>query len=226
MMTNLDIRMAGLGGQGVVTAAHILGTAVVESGKFAAVNPFFGAEKRLAPAESYVRIADRPIYDRGEVLYPNFILIFAPQVITMGKSYTMPFYSGLKENGLVIINSDEPILSEQEKAGLDKLGTTVFYLPASRLAIEHAGTELATNMTMLGAVCAYVKHVNMEFVIKAVEERFSGKTKIVASGTTAVLDESLKNKFDKTSLMIEKNTTAIMKAYELACQWAEKNYPG
>jgi pyruvate ferredoxin oxidoreductase gamma subunit len=222
-MTNLDIRMAGLGGQGVVTAAHILGTAVVDSGKYASVNPFFGAEKRLAPTESYVRIAKTPIYDRGEVLYPNSIMIFAPEVITMGKSYTMPFYSGLRENGLVIINSKEPILSDEEKEGLEKLGTTVFYFPATKLAKEFTGTDLATNMTMLGVLCGFVRLINLQAVITAMEERFSGKTKIVASGTTGALDEALRNQFDKASIMIEKNTTVIIKAYEQTCKWVKVN---
>ncbi len=218
MNFNLDIRMAGLGGQGVVTAAHILGTAVVNSGKFAAVNPFFGAEKRLAPAESYVRISDEPIYDRGEILYPNYIMVFAPQVITMGKSYSMPFFSGLKENGLVIINSDEPILSEKEQKGLAALKAKIVYVPASKLAVEFAGTELATNMTMLGAFCGLVNLVNIDSVLDAMEERFSGKTKFVASGTTAALDEALKSKFDKISALIEKNRTAIMKAFDFTSQ--------
>ncbi len=216
MRSKIDIRMAGLGGQGVVTAAHILGTAVVNSGKHALVNPFFGAEKRLAPAESYVRISDEPIYDRGEILYPHLIMIFAPQVITVGKSYTMPFYSGLKENGLVLINSEDPILSEREKAGLEQLKAKVVYVPASRLAVEFAGTELATNMTMLGALCGFVKLVTLDAVIQAVEERFSGKTRFVASGTTAVLDEHLKSKYDKISQLIDKNSQAITRAFEHA----------
>lgn len=215
-MTKLDIRMAGLGGQGVVTAAHILGTAVLDSGKHASVNPFFGAEKRLAPTESYVRIADMPIYDKGEVLYPDVIMIFAPEVITMGKSYTMPFYSGLKENGLVIINSEEPILSEEEIRGLEKLSATIFYAPASKLAKDYSGTEMATNMTMLGILCGFFDFINLQSVITAMEERFSGKTKLVASGTTAVLDESMKSKYDKVSSMIEKNSKAIIGAYEQA----------
>ncbi len=216
--SNLDIRMAGLGGQGVVTAAHILGTAVVNSGKHAAVNPFFGAEKRLAPAESYVRISEEPIYDRGEILYPNYIVIFAPQVITMGKSYTMPFYSGLQENGLVIINSDEPILSEKEQMGLRKLNAKVIYVPATKMAVEYTGTELSTNMTMLGAFCGLVELINLDSVLAAVEERFSGKAKIITSGTTAALDESFKSKFDKLSALIEKNTKAINKAFEFSSQ--------
>ncbi|MDR0307146.1 MAG: 2-oxoacid:acceptor oxidoreductase family protein [Chitinispirillales bacterium] len=212
---NIDIRMAGLGGQGVVTAAHILGTAVVSSGKYAVVNPFFGAEKRLAPTESYVRTSNDPIYDRGEILYPDIIMVFAPEVITLGKSHTMPFYSGLKKGGTVLINSQEAVLSEKDRAGLDQIGANVSYVPASKLAVEFTGTALATNMTMLGALCGAVTDlVSLELVLTAVEERFSGKTKVVASGTSAALDEALKNNFEKNAGLIEKNRTAINKAFE------------
>ena len=47
MDKRISIRMSGLGGQGVVTAAHILGTAANLDGLQATVNPFFGGEKRL-----------------------------------------------------------------------------------------------------------------------------------------------------------------------------------
>lgn len=206
--------MAGLGGQGVVTAAHILGTAAMKMGRQATANPFFGAEKRLAPAESYVRISDEPIYDRGEILYPDIIMIFSPDVIRQGKSYTMPFYSGLAKKGVVLINSEEPILSERELDGMRELEASVILVPATRLAVEHAGTELATNMTMLGALCGCVEVVELPFVMEALEERFAGKTRFVASGTTAALDEGLKKKYAKLSQMIEQNTAAITRAFD------------
>ena len=95
----LNIRMSGLGGQGAVTAAHVMAMAANRDGKFSISNPFFGAEKRMAPAESYCRIGIERIYDRGELVFPDVIEVFHPQVITMGKSYTMPFYSGVKEGG-------------------------------------------------------------------------------------------------------------------------------
>ena len=41
-----NIRISGLGGQGVVTTAHILGAAMDNAGKFASLVPFFGSEKR------------------------------------------------------------------------------------------------------------------------------------------------------------------------------------
>jgi len=211
---NLDIRMAGLGGQGVVTAAHILGTAVVHTGKYAVVNPFFGAEKRLAPTESYVRISDEAIYDRGEVMYPDVIAVFAPQVITIGKSHSIPFYSGLRNGGLIIVNSEEPIINEKDMTEIDKTGAKVTYVPATKLAVDFAGTDLATNMTMLGAICGLSPNlVDLDSLLTAVEERFSGKSKIVTSGTTAALDEAIKSKYDKASALVEKNLAAIKEAF-------------
>ena len=88
--------MHGRGGQGVVTASHILSTAVINAGGESTIVPFYGSEKRMAPVESYVRVSDEPIYEIGEITFPHIIIIFHPQVITHGKSYTMPFYFGLK----------------------------------------------------------------------------------------------------------------------------------
>ena len=104
-----NVRMAGLGGQGVVTASHILSNAVVLSNGFSSLVPFFGSEKRNAPVESYVRISNEEIYEIGEIVYPNVLMIFSEQVITLGKSYTMPFYTGLKQDGIILINSNKPI---------------------------------------------------------------------------------------------------------------------
>ena len=67
----LNVRMSGLGGQGAVTAAHVLAMAANRDGKFSISNPFFGAEKRMAPAESYCRIGIERIYDRGELVFPE-----------------------------------------------------------------------------------------------------------------------------------------------------------
>ena len=52
----LKVRMAGVGGQGVVTASHVLSTAVINGGGESTIVPFYGSEKRMAPVESYVRI--------------------------------------------------------------------------------------------------------------------------------------------------------------------------
>lgn len=217
----LNIRMSGLGGQGAVTAAHVLAMAASRDGKFAISNPFFGAEKRMAPAESYCRIGVSRIYDRGELVFPDVIEVFHPQVVTMGKSYTMPFYSGIKENGVVIINSDVPLLSDEDVKRLKDLDVAVFYIKGTQVALEVAGTELSTNMTMIGSVAGITKCVSLEALDGALQERF-GK-KFVASGGTATLDEAIKKKFAKKEMLLKKNLETVVKSYEMASEWAEKN---
>ena len=217
----LNIRMSGLGGQGAVTAAHVLAMAASRDGKFAISNPFFGAEKRMAPAESYCRIGVSRIYDRGELVFPDVIEVFHPQVITMGKSYTMPFYSGIKENGVVVINSDVPLLSDEDVKRLEDLNVAVFYIKGTQVALEVAGTELSTNMTMIGSVAGITKCVSLKGLEGALQERF-GK-KFVASGGTATLDEAIKKKFAKKEMLLKKNLDTVVRAYEMAGEWAEKN---
>jgi pyruvate ferredoxin oxidoreductase gamma subunit len=214
----LTIRMSGLGGQGAVTAAHLMAMAANHEGKFAISNPFFGAEKRMAPAESYARIGTEKIYDRGELVYPDVIIIFHPQVITMQKSYTAPFYSGIKKNGLLIINTNVDLLTDEDKEFLQSQNVSIYNVDATELAMEVAGTELSTNMALIGSVSGITKVVGLPALDQALQERF-GK-KYVASGGTATLDEAIKKKFAKKEQLLLKNLATVTKAYELASIWA------
>jgi len=215
----INIRMSGLGGQGVVTSAHVMAMAANKDGKFSISNPFFGAEKRMAPAESYCRIGMERIYDRGELVYPDVIVIFHPQVITMQKSYTAPFYSGIKKNGILIINSNADLLSVEDKETLANDNVSVYTFDATHIALEVAGTELSSNMALIGAVSGITKVVSKDALDKALQDRF-GK-KYVASGGTATLDEAIKKKFAKKEQLLKKNLDTILKSYDLASAWAE-----
>jgi pyruvate ferredoxin oxidoreductase gamma subunit len=173
----------------------------------------------MAPAESYCRIGPERIYDRGELVFPDIIMVFHPQVITLQKSYTAPFYSGIKKDGLLIINSNSDLLNEEDKEHLKSLNVAVYTFDGTALAMEIAGTELASNMAMIGAVVGISKVVTMEAVDLAIQERF-GK-KYVASGGTATLDEAIKKKFAKKEQLLQKNMATIKRSYELASAWAE-----
>ncbi len=214
MSDKISIRMSGLGGQGAVTAAHILGAAAYRDNLQVTVNPFFGAEKRLAPAESYVRISSEPIHERGEVLYPDIIMIFHPHVITMGKCYTMPFFDGLQEGGTILINAPAPLeMSKEERENLARLKAKVYYVPATEVAMQVGGTELSTNIAMLGGLYGIRPLTTLQALEAAMLERFGGG-KFVASATTAALDDAVKEKFGKVSQMIEKNMEVIRQAGE------------
>ena len=219
-MSRMNIRISGLGGQGAVTAAHLLAMAANKDGKYSISNPFFGAEKRMAPAESYARIGSERIYDRGELVYPDVIMVFHPQVITMQKSYTAPFYSGIKENGLVIINTSDDLLSDEDHKRLEDINVAVLNHDATKLALEIGKTELSTNMAMIGACAGVTKVVSLEALDGALQDRF-GK-RYVASGGTATLDEAIKKKYAKKEMLLKANLDCITESYKMSSDWAEK----
>ena len=210
-----NMRISGLGGQGVVTSAHILGSAMDNAGKYASLVPFFGSEKRMAPVEAYVRASSEEIYEVGEVVYPDIIMIYHSQVITHGKSYTMPFYTGLKKNSLVIINTDRNVLEPEDIEVLKNLNAKVVQFDATDLALKIAGTELATNMAMMGMLLGITKLVSEENIESAVRERFLGNS-FVASGGTAALDSAIEKKYKKKEELLAKNMEVINKTFEMA----------
>ena len=210
-----NMRISGLGGQGVVTTAHILGSCMDNAGNYASLVPFFGSEKRMAPVEAYVRASTDPIYEVGEVVYPDIIMIYHSQVVTHGKSYTMPFYTGLKENSLVIINTDHDVLEPEDIKALKEVNAKVVQFDATALAMKIAGTELATNMAMMGMLLGLTKLVTEEHIEAAVKERFLGSS-FIASGGTAALDSAIEKKFKKKEQLLAKNMEVINKTFEMA----------
>ncbi|MFB3146041.1 MAG: 2-oxoacid:acceptor oxidoreductase family protein [Nitrospirales bacterium] len=224
MAIRFNIRMAGVGGQGVVTGSHIFSTAVINAGGESTIVPFYGSEKRMAPVESYVRVSDEPIYEIGEITFPHIIMIFHPQVITHGKSYTNPFYFGLKQDGVALINHERTMkLEPDQERELKELNAQLYYLPATKLSLEVAGIDLATNMAMVGAIGAITGLTNMEALAQAVKDRFLGKG-FVVSGGTAALDSVVERKFKKKAELIDKNLAVVRAAWEYAVDkgWAKK----
>lgn len=216
MAKRFNIRMAGVGGQGVVTGSHILSTAVINAGGESTIVPFYGSEKRMAPVESYVRVSDEPIYEIGEITFPHIIIIFHPQVITHGKSYTNPFYYGLKDDGVALINSEGPMKLDKDQAReLEERRARLYYLPATRISLEVAGMDLATNMALMGAIGCITGLTNMEALTQAVKDRFLGKG-FVVSGGTAALDSVVERKFKKKQDLIDKNVAVMQAAWDYA----------
>lgn len=216
MAIRYNIRMAGVGGQGVVTGSHIFSTAVINAGGESTIVPFYGSEKRMAPVESYVRVSNEPIYEIGEITFPHIIMIFHPQVITHGKSYTNPFYFGLKQDGVALINNNGPMkFDPDQEAELSALNAKLYFLPATQLSLDVAGMDLATNMAMVGAIGAITGLTNLDALATAVKDRFLGKG-FVVSGGTAALDSVVERKFKKKAELIEKNLAVVKAAWDYA----------
>jgi len=114
------------------------------------------------------------------------------------------------------------LLSDEDVQHLKNLQVSVFAIDGTQIAMEVAGTELATNMSMIGSLAGITKCVTLHGLDLALQERF-GK-KYVASGGTATLDEAIKKKYAKKEMLLKKNLQTVARAYEIGAEWAEKNH--
>jgi pyruvate ferredoxin oxidoreductase gamma subunit len=160
-------------GQGAITTAQILGSAILKSGKYAYAFPHFGAARMGAPMNAFLRYDDRPIRLRSQVKVADYSLI-VDETLFSSKNPLEQIRSG----GMAIINSEKSFSSEKDKK--------IVSIPANKISEEISGRQLA-NTVLLGAFCAVTKEVSIDNLIDAIKERFKSSnlelnTKLVKAG--------------------------------------------
>lgn len=160
----IEVRWHGRGGQGSFTIARLLGMASsVYGGKYAQAFPSFGPERRGAPVLGFTRVSEEKITDRSEVDACDFVVVLDETL------WGDNVLAGLKEKGMVIINTDTP-----EKYS-EVTSHKVITLDATTLAMEHLGRPI-TNTAMMGALVAMSEFVSLDDCKEAI--RASMKSKV------------------------------------------------
>jgi pyruvate ferredoxin oxidoreductase gamma subunit len=160
----IEIRIHGRGGQGNVVAAYLLAMAAFEEGRFGQAFPNFGAERRGAPVMAFVRIADKPIQRRNQVLHPTFLII-QDQALLKIPGVT----DGLLPHGKILVNSN---LTSAELS--NQLGKEIITLPASTLAKKILGRPVP-NTALLAAFFALTQLLSQESLAQVLKKRFKGE---------------------------------------------------
>ena len=177
------IKLYGLGGQGVVTAANILSHAVsINENKYAKTVPAYGHERRGAPVFSDVMVDEGPILLSSFVYDPDIVVVFDASVMDKG----IDIGKGTHEKTRLVINTDqERVLSRvKEKYTFAE----IYYVNATKIAVEHIGRNIP-NGPMLGAVAklgiVQIESVKKSFTHKggdknvgAAEEAFKKTSKL------------------------------------------------
>ena len=166
MNTNslIEIRWHGRGGQGAVTSAELVAQAAISEGKYAQAFPTFGPERRGAPVQAFTRIdAAKPIRMRSEVLEPDVVIVFDLTLMA-----SVPVTSGLKNGGLVIMNTRKPVAELKSEYGITGKVATV---DASTIAREALGIPIV-NTTMIGALIKATGAINLESMRESLQKRF------------------------------------------------------
>ena len=136
-----ELRFHGRGGQGVVKAAQIIVSSVVDTGKYAQFIPFFGVERKGSPVFGFLRVDDKDIRIKTQVYTPEILVVFDDTLLSMEKTF-----EGLQENGVVIINTKKTI----EELNLPQNAKQVYLVDATGIALENINKNIP-NTTMLGA---------------------------------------------------------------------------
>jgi len=157
----LEITIHGRGGLSAVTAARLLAEAAFREGKHCQAFPSFGAERRGAPVEAFVRIDEKPVRARGLVYTPDHVVVLDPSLAEV-----IDVTRGLKRNGWVVINS--------KNRPQQLRWNNIAWVDATRIANETLGRPIV-NTAMLGAFVRITGTVNLTSLIKTVEEYFKGK---------------------------------------------------
>jgi len=162
-----EIRWHGRGGQGAVTAAMILANAAIYEGKYAQAFPEFGAERRGAPVRAYTKVSDKPIHSRSPILNPDIVVVLDP---SLPKEL---YLEGLKENGLLLVNTKKTPEELKKSLGIDGK-YTIYTVDATKIALDILGLPIV-NTAMVGALVRVLPIVSIDSVAKAILETFSGR---------------------------------------------------
>jgi len=157
----VEIRISGLGGQGVVLAGQILGRAAVYDGKNAVQTQSYGAEARGTTAKSEVIISD------CEISFPA--IRKCDTLIVMNQEAAEKNVKDLKEDGMLLIDS-----SNVKK--IPKTSAKIFKIPATETAEISFGQKVYANMIMLGALTKIMNIVSEESMEKAIRDTVPGKS--------------------------------------------------
>lgn len=160
----IEIRIHGRGGQGNVVAAYLLAIAAFEEGRYAQAFPNFGAERRGAPVTAFIRIADRPIRRRCQVIQPMYLIIQDDALL-----HVPGVLDGLHEDGGILVNS----MQSSDELTI-QIGRDVVSLQASRLAAEMLGRPVP-NTALLAAFLNLTHLLPQGALIKALANRFRGE---------------------------------------------------
>ena len=151
----VEVRLAGVGGQGVVLAGRVLGLAAFLQGFFVVQTQSYGARVRGSPVWSDVIISDKPV---GFPFVRKCDILLAMHGKALQASLPL-----LKENGTLIIDTSKAAPPTGLKA-------KILEIPAEKASKQKFGTPIYANMIMLGFLSTKTNIVDETNLKKAVEK--------------------------------------------------------
>lgn len=168
----IDIILSGVGGQGILSIAAVIGEAALKEGLYMKQAEVHGMSQRGGDVQSNLRLSDKPIAS------DLIALGQADLIISLEPMESLRYLPYLKKEGWLVTNS-EPFINipnypeiEKVRAELDKLPHKVV-LDVEAIAKE-AGSTRAANIVMLGAAAPFLK-IDYEKIEEGIRSIFGRK---------------------------------------------------
>jgi len=172
-----DIILCGVGGQGILSIATVLGQAATAAGLNLKQAEVHGMSQRGGDVQSNLRLSTEPIWSD---LIPTGS---ADLIISMEPMEALRYLTMLSPSGR-IITASAPFINipnypdiQALKAELDSLGR-VSCIDIEELARE-AGSVRSANMVLLGAAAHHIGVLGFDQIAKAIEVIFASKGETV-----------------------------------------------
>ncbi len=145
----INVRFAGLGGQGLVTVGAVLAEACAGSGLQVAASQSYGSQARGGMTRADVIISNEAI-DFPHVLAPDILLAFAQEAYDK-------FVEEVSSGGIVL--ADPYFVTTREQPQVRQLT-----IDATKTALEKIESKLAANFVMLGALLGLLQLVESKHI--------------------------------------------------------------
>ena len=149
-----DIILSGVGGQGILSIAAVIGEAALKEGLYMKQAEVHGMSQRGGDVQSNLRLSDQPI---ASDLIPKG---HADLIISLEPMESLRYLPYLKEDGWLVTNS-QPVVNIPNYPDMEKVNEELDKLPHKViLDVEAIAKEVATaraaNIVMLGAAAPFI----------------------------------------------------------------------
>lgn len=149
-----DIVLAGVGGQGILSIATVLGYAAVKNNLFLKQAETHGMSQRGGAVQSYLRLSDEPIFSD---LIPSGQ---ARLILSVEPLESLRYLSFLSGEGYVITNTT-PFVNIPDYPPVEEILSTINSLPRvvaidAEATAKREGNIKSSNMVMLGAASPFI----------------------------------------------------------------------
>lgn len=181
-----DIILAGVGGQGILSIATVIGEAATAAGLHLKQAEVHGMSQRGGDVQSNLRLSTAPIHS-DLIPYGQVDLIIA-----MEPMEALRYLPYLSKNGW-IVTSSEPFVNIPNYPPVDTLHRTLSALPHVRMAAIEAeakqlGMPKSANMILLGMAAACIELLSPEELRTAIARIFATKGEAIVSKNQQAFD--------------------------------------